>query len=121
MIRAVVALALLAAPAAAQEITQSGMVAGQPMAHGTTVLPYTAATLAVGKVTATMAVPGVQVGDMVFVTPESTAGISVGTVLNPIAEVPANGQVRLTWTTPGLVAVNLGTVNLRFRWMRFAN
>ncbi|MDQ1078003.1 hypothetical protein [Pseudoroseomonas cervicalis] len=121
MIRAaLLAAALLASTGlTAQEITQNGMVAGAPMAHGTAVVSYTSATLAVGKATATVAVPGVLVGDLVFVSADGTAGISVGSVLNPIADVVSAGQVRITWNTPGLAAVSLGTVSLRFRWMRF--
>lgn len=118
MIRALLLALLLALPANAQEITQ-GMPAGAPMFYGTAVVSYTQATLAVGKFTADVSVPGIRVGDLVLVKAETAAGISVGSVLNALADVPADGTARITWNTPGLVAVTLGTVQLRFRWMRF--
>ena len=117
-----VALAIPLAPlaVAAQEITQ-GVMAGAPIAYGQAVVSYTQPTLAVGKYTANVAVPGTQVGDLVFVMPGTAAGISAGSILQPYGHVTAANTVQITWDTPGLVAISLGTISLRFRWLRFPN
>jgi hypothetical protein len=114
------ALLLAPMPAAAQEITQ-GVMMGSPIAYGQAVVSYTQTTLAVGKYTANVAVPGTQVGDLVFVMPNSASGLTVGSILQPYGHVTADGTVQITWDTPGLVSVSLGTISLRFRWLRFPN
>lgn len=122
MKRLLLAAGLLLTPlaAAAQEITQ-GLMMGAPMAYGQAVVSYTQPTLAVGKYTANVTVPGVAVGDLVFVMPGTAAGITAGSILQPYGHVTAANTVQITWDTPGLVAISLGTVSLRFRWLRFPN
>ncbi len=114
---AALALALLASPASAQEITQ-GLPSNIPMRFGgPATVSVNPGAIALGAKRVTVSVPGVRVGDFVMVVPHATTPITVGAVMNGMAEVQSNGQVTITFVTPIALGVTIGSFSVRVFWI----
>lgn len=115
---------LLTWPALAQEATPGpDAPIGIPQRFGGPVAVNVPATLlVVGTTRVTVTVPAdargqtVQTGDFVWVIPTGS-GISIGSSMSGMAEATATGQIRITFTTPGVVSLNLGATPIAVRWI----
>jgi len=122
--RLLILAALAATPGHAQEYGAGpDAPVGIPSRFGGPVsVNVPATTLLVGTTRVTVTVPAdsrgqtIQAGDFVWVVPTGT-GISIGSSMSSMAEATGTGQIRITFTTPGLASLSLGTLPVAVRWI----
>lgn len=113
---AVLAAALLAMPAAAQEVSIT-MPANAPVRYGApVVVGVNFGLVALGAKTIDVTVPGVRAGDVILASVAPGANLALGVAMT-LPSAPADNTVRLTLMTPVALGVTVGTVNVRIMWI----
>lgn len=110
------ALTLLASPARAQEVNTMPPPSGAPNRYcAPATVSVNPGVIALGVKKVTVAYACARVGDFITVVPEAASTITVGAILNGTGEVLTNGVVTLTFTTPIVLGVSIGAMNVRLQ------